>query len=322
MTRLRFRWVVLPVILLGASLLLLQHRSTRGQASDSWRQLSLSEFVQEMERITTAPEEPSEEVWAAIRAQSAERLLQAISTGTAADYGHLVSLYLWARAVLSPEEVQTAQAALVPTTNQVGSWSVEQLRSVQQRMTQAQLPVATVQALSVSWLEGRDCARSKTWTTWRGCGSRSTLWGGTTTRRGPLASLGPARCRHRPTEPIRSASARWTCSTPLWEQSAKRTCRSGSANSRFSTRPPRVDVPQRAGDAFGRGAAELAGGAVGQSLPGEPAGPISGGGPAAVGRSGPGPTAGALHGPSHARRQRDGVARPLRARDCKTSRWT
>ena len=56
------------MILLGASLLLLQQRSTRGQASDSWRQLSLSEFVQEMERLTTAPEEPSEEVWAAIRA--------------------------------------------------------------------------------------------------------------------------------------------------------------------------------------------------------------------------------------------------------------
>ena len=156
MTRFRFRWVVLPIFLLGFALLLLQNRSTQGQASDSWRQLSLSEFVQEMDRLTTAAQEPSAEVWAAIRGQSAERLLQAIQGGTVADYGHLVSLYLWARPVLSPQQVQTAQAALVPTNSQVGSWSLEQLRSAHVRMTQAELPLATVQALSVSWLEGRD----------------------------------------------------------------------------------------------------------------------------------------------------------------------
>ena len=269
-----------------------------------------------MERLTTATEPPSEEVWAAIREQSAERLLQAISTGTAADYGHLVSLYLWARAVLSPEQVQTAQAALVPTTNQVASWSVEQLRSVQPRMTQAALPAATVQALSVSWLEGRDLR------TLENVDDLAWLWQ-------QIHALG------RSDDAPRSFSVTWTGSVqapadgaytfsicPLDLQysfmGAQRTANMSIwiGSSRCSTRPHQGWTYRSEPVTLSAAAsAELAGGAVGQSLPGEPAGPVSGGGPAAVGRPGPGPTAGALHGTSHARGQRDGAARPLCARD-------
>ena len=67
-----------------------------------------------------------------------------------------MSLYLWARPVLTPEQIATVLAGLVPPANQVGAWTYEQMRGVQDRMRQAQLPLDTQYARDVAWLEKRD----------------------------------------------------------------------------------------------------------------------------------------------------------------------
>ena len=110
MTRFRFRWVVVPLALV----LVLSNRCAHGQESDAWRPLSLGDFVREIERLTTAPEPLSDEVWGAIRSQSAERLMAAVQAGMAENYGELVSLYLWAQPVLSLEELATEGRAHKP----------------------------------------------------------------------------------------------------------------------------------------------------------------------------------------------------------------
>ena len=69
--------------------------------------MSLPDFVREITQLTSAAESLSDALWTEIRSQSAERLLQVLTAGTAADYGDLVSLYLWARPQLTPEQVTT-----------------------------------------------------------------------------------------------------------------------------------------------------------------------------------------------------------------------
>ena len=156
MTRSPLRWVMLLGGLLAVLLLLLPDRATQGQTSESWRQLSLPEFVQEMQRLTTGEPSPTQEEWNAIRAQSAERLLAAIDGDVAADLGDLVSLYLWARPVLSAAEQETARSALRGARDQARQWSFAKLREVQVRMDQAGLTEEDVHQLTWAWLEQRD----------------------------------------------------------------------------------------------------------------------------------------------------------------------
>lgn len=152
----RFPWFVLGVGVVCAALVWMGHEQVVGQSSDAWRQLSLADFVREIEQLTTAAEPVSDELWTEIGAQSAERLLAVVAGGVQADYNLLVSLYLWARPDLTPEQNTTVLAGLTPQANQASGWTFEQLRAVQTRMRQAQLPLSSIYALSLDWLENRD----------------------------------------------------------------------------------------------------------------------------------------------------------------------
>ena len=88
--------------------------------------------------------------------QSTERLLQVVAQNTAADYGDLVNLYLWARPNLSPEQTASALAALQPTSAQTGAWSFEKLQDVESRMGQAGIEVDALYGLTMNWLGARD----------------------------------------------------------------------------------------------------------------------------------------------------------------------
>ena len=140
----------------GAVLLLSQHETASAQSPDSWRQLSLADFVREITQLTSGSEPLADELWAEIRSQAAERLLQAVAAGTPADYGDLVSLYLWGRPQLSPEQTTTALAGLVPQATQVSAWTIEKLLAVHARMNEAGLPVDALHTLVLAWLEQRD----------------------------------------------------------------------------------------------------------------------------------------------------------------------
>ena len=152
----RFPWVVLGVGVVCAALVWMGHAQVVGQSPDAWRQLSLAEFVREIEQLTTAAEPVSDELWTEIRAQSAERLLGAVAGGVSAEYSDLVSLYLWARPHLTPEQNATVLAGLTPQANQVSSWTFNKLRSVHARMSSAEIPASSLHNLAIAWLAGRD----------------------------------------------------------------------------------------------------------------------------------------------------------------------
>ncbi len=67
-----------------------------------------------------------------------------------------MSLYLWARPNLTPEQAATVLAGLSPQANQVSSWTYEKMLSVQARMNQAGMPIDSNHALTLAWLENRD----------------------------------------------------------------------------------------------------------------------------------------------------------------------
>ena len=67
-----------------------------------------------------------------------------------------MSLYVWARPVLTPEQITTVLAGLEPPANQVSTWTYEQMRGVHARMNEAGLPVDSIHALTLAWLEHRD----------------------------------------------------------------------------------------------------------------------------------------------------------------------
>jgi hypothetical protein len=140
----------------GLTLLSLSVRSAAGQQPDGWRQMPLAEFVQTIRSLTDGNEGVAESLWQEIRAQSTERLLQVVAQKTAADYGDLVNLYLWARPNLSPEQTASALAALQPTSAQTGTWSFEKLQDVESRMGQAGIEVDALYGLTVNWLSARD----------------------------------------------------------------------------------------------------------------------------------------------------------------------
>ena len=122
-----------PVVLLmlavsGVVLLPIGNQDATAQAPESWRQLWLPDFVREITALTSGTEPLAETLWTEIRSQSAERLLSAVTAGTAADYGDLVSLYLWGRPQLTPEQAATVLAGLRPQTNQVSAWTFEQMQ--------------------------------------------------------------------------------------------------------------------------------------------------------------------------------------------------
>ncbi|MHB9081935.1 MAG: PA14 domain-containing protein [Pirellulaceae bacterium] len=147
------------LLVFGASCAVFLHwddQEAAAQVPESWRQLSLPDFVREITQLTSGTEPLAESLWTEIRSQSAERLLQVVTAGTPADYGDLVSLYLWARPNLSAEQTATVLAGLSPQANQVSAWSYDQMRSVQTRMDMAQLPLDSIYALSMAWLENRD----------------------------------------------------------------------------------------------------------------------------------------------------------------------
>ncbi len=73
----RFLWVVLGAMVM-CSLVGSSARQAAGQTPDAWRQLSLPDFVREIEQLTSAAEPVSDALWTEIRSQSAERLLQAV----------------------------------------------------------------------------------------------------------------------------------------------------------------------------------------------------------------------------------------------------
>jgi len=148
--------VLITLVAIAVAGVLLGSRPSAGQSADGWRQLSLSEFVRVVTDLTSGQEPLAETLWDEIRSQSVERLLQAVSADTPADYANLVSLFLWARPVLSADQVTTVVAGLEPPANQLRGWTFEKLRSTHTRMTSAQMPDATVHALALTWLAGRD----------------------------------------------------------------------------------------------------------------------------------------------------------------------
>jgi len=157
MKRIAYPSAGLLVIGLGlAAMLLLVGRWSVGQSPDSWRQLALPDFVREIEAVTTATPPPTETIWTEIRSQSAARLLQIVRGATAADYGNLVSLYLWAKPTLTAEENTTVLAALTPAANATSSWAFAKLQTVHARMIEAQMPQAQRDALVLGWLDARD----------------------------------------------------------------------------------------------------------------------------------------------------------------------
>ena len=103
-------------------------------------------FRGEITQLTSTAEPLPDALWTEIRSQSAERLLQAVVQGTAADDGNLVSLYVWARPTLTPEQITTVLAGLVPPANQVSTWTYEQMRGVHARMNEAGLAVDSIHA--------------------------------------------------------------------------------------------------------------------------------------------------------------------------------
>ena len=130
--------------------------SAAGQQTDGWRQLPLAEFVQTIRSLTDGNEGVAESLWQEIRTQSTERLLQVVAQNTAADYGDLVNLYLWARPNLSSEQTASALAALQPSSAQTGAWPFEKLQDVESRMGQAGIEVDALYSLTVNWLGARD----------------------------------------------------------------------------------------------------------------------------------------------------------------------
>jgi hypothetical protein len=148
--------VVLVVVTFVTGWMLVASRSSSGQSPDDWRQLSLADFVRVMTELTSGEEPLSDALWTEIRGQAAERLLPVVAAGTAADYGDLVSLFLWARPVLTADQVTTVLAGLQPPANQLAGWTWDKLRAVHARLTDAELPPATAQRLVLAWLEGRD----------------------------------------------------------------------------------------------------------------------------------------------------------------------
>lgn len=143
-------------IALGAAWGLLGIRTAASQSPDAWRQLSLPAFVQEITRLTSAAEPLPDALWSEIRSQSAQRLVQAVAPGASADYGDLVSLYLWARPVLTAEQVSSVLAGLRSPANQLAAWTFEQMRGIQDRMLQAGMPLDAVYDVTCSWLGERD----------------------------------------------------------------------------------------------------------------------------------------------------------------------
>jgi len=139
-----------------AVLLLVLGRPTVGQSPDSWRQLSLPDFVQTIEQVTAATPPPTDALWKEIRTQSAERLLAIVADGTAADYSDLVSLYLWSKPNLTAEENTTVLAALTPDANATSAWPFAKLQTVHARMSATAMPQAKRDALVLGWLDGRD----------------------------------------------------------------------------------------------------------------------------------------------------------------------
>ncbi len=131
-------------------LMLVAGHETAGQSPDSWRQLSLTDFVNTIDELVTGTEPVSDELWTEIRSQSAERLLGAIEDGTPADYDNLVNLYLWGRADLSAEQLEAALAGLTPRAQDVSPWAYEKMRSVQDRMNQAGMPIDSNHALTLA----------------------------------------------------------------------------------------------------------------------------------------------------------------------------
>jgi len=105
--RIGFPSAVVLLAMVGAAALFFTGQETAGQSSDTWRQLSLHAFVVEIERITSASQPVSNDTWAEIRSQSAERLVGAIQDNTAASYDDLVSLYPWSRPNLNAAQLAT-----------------------------------------------------------------------------------------------------------------------------------------------------------------------------------------------------------------------
>ena len=165
-----FPVVLLMLAVIGVVLLPIGNQDATAQAPESWRQLSLPDFVREITALTSGTEPLAETLWTEIRSQSAERLLPAVTAGTAADYGDLVSLYLWGRPQLTPEQAATVLAGLRPQTDQVSAWTYEKMRSVLVQMDVAGLPVDT-DSRACRWPGWKivTSARSRTWTSWGGC---------------------------------------------------------------------------------------------------------------------------------------------------------
>lgn len=148
--------VVVALLVTCGALLVFTLRETAGQSSDDWRQLSLTEFVQEMEGLTSGEQPVTDALWAEIHAQSAERLLAAVANNAPADYGDLVRLYLWAKPNLTAQQASAVLASLTPDASQTSTWSFAKLQAVHTRMQEAEMPTSSVEALPLSWLEGRD----------------------------------------------------------------------------------------------------------------------------------------------------------------------
>ena len=148
--------VVLVVVTLVTGWMLVASRSSSGQSPDDWRQLSLADFVRVMTELTSGEEPLSDALWTEIRSQAAERLLPVVAAGTAADYGDLVSLFLWARPVLTADQVTTVLAGLQPPANQLAGWTFERMRTVQDRMLEAGMPIAAVHDVTCTWLGQRN----------------------------------------------------------------------------------------------------------------------------------------------------------------------
>ena len=148
--------VVLVAVTTVALWILIATRPSSGQSPDDWRQLSLSDFVRVITELTAGQEPLADALWDEIRGQSSERLLQAVSAGTAADYGDLVSLFLWARPVLTADQVTTVLAGMQPPANQLAAWTFEHMRTVQDRMLQAGMPINSVHDVTFTWLAQRD----------------------------------------------------------------------------------------------------------------------------------------------------------------------
>lgn len=156
MKRLGIPSTLLVVGLLSGLWLWLADRESAAQSPDSWRQLSLQDFVTTMESLTAGDEPVSDELLSEIRSQSAERLLSAVENDTPANYEDLVSLYKWGRHALSADQAKAVQASLNPTSDQVGSWTFDKMLDVQMKINHVGLPISSNHELTLAWLEGQD----------------------------------------------------------------------------------------------------------------------------------------------------------------------